>query len=45
MIYLELLKLAAPETIVVITALLVLVADLVALRELELRFRLIIGDL
>src|SRR5207249_904119 len=42
---LDLLKLAAPETIVVITALLVLVADLVALRELELRFRLIIGAL
>src|SRR6266705_1338329 len=40
MIYLELLKLAAAETIVVITALLVLVADL-----MDLRFRLIIGAL
>ena len=43
--YLELLKLAAPETIVVVTALTVLAADLVALRGLELRFRLIIGAL
>ena len=31
--YLELLKLAAPETIVVLTALVVLAADLLALRE------------
>ena len=37
MSYLELLKLAAPETIVVITALAVLAADLLALRGLELR--------
>src|SRR5438105_1738300 len=43
--YLELLKLAAPETIVVVTALVVLAADLVALRGLELRFRLLIGAL
>src|SRR5438094_1291455 len=43
--YLELLKLAAPETIVVVTALVVLIADLVALRGLELRFRLLIGAL
>src|SRR5437870_1090304 len=41
--YLELLELAAPETIVVITALLVLTADLLTLRELPVRFRLIIG--
>jgi NADH-quinone oxidoreductase subunit N len=41
--YLELLKLAAPETIVVIAALLVLAADLLALRELEPRFRRVIG--
>jgi NADH-quinone oxidoreductase subunit N len=41
--YLALLKLAAPETIVVIAALLVLAADLLALRELELRLRRIIG--
>jgi len=44
-IYAELLKFAAPETIIVITALVVLAADLVALRELELRFRFIIGGL
>src|SRR5213594_3467263 len=43
MSYLELLKLAAPETIVVVTALVVLGADLLALRELELRLRLGIG--
>ncbi len=41
--YLELLKLAAPETIIVIAALLVLAADLLALRELERRFRRVIG--
>lgn len=41
--YLDLLKLAAPETIVVIAALAVLTADLVALRDLELRFRFLIG--
>lgn len=45
MSYLELLKLAAPETIIVITALAVLAADLVALRDLELRFRQIIGGM
>jgi NADH-quinone oxidoreductase subunit N len=43
MSYLELLKLAAPETILVITVLVVLAADLVALADLELRFRMIIG--
>jgi NADH-quinone oxidoreductase subunit N len=43
--YLELLKLAAPETIIVIAALAVLAADLVALRELEVRFRQIIGGM
>jgi NADH-quinone oxidoreductase subunit N len=41
--YLDLLKLAAPETVVVATSLVVLAADLVALRDLELRFRLLIG--
>jgi NADH-quinone oxidoreductase subunit N len=41
--YLELLILAAPETIVVLAALAVLVADLTTLRELEVRFRFIIG--
>ena len=45
MSYLDLLKLAAPETIVVLTALIVLAADLITLRELELRFRLLIGAL
>src|SRR5258706_9604609 len=41
--YLQLLKLAAPETFLVITALAVLGADLFALRELDLRFRRVIG--
>jgi NADH-quinone oxidoreductase subunit N len=41
--YLELLKLAAPETIVVLTVLVVLTADLLALRGLELRVRLLIS--
>ena len=45
MSYLALLRLAVPETIVVITALVVLAADLVAMRELEVRFRLLIGAL
>src|SRR5689334_19280430 len=43
MSYLELLRLAAPETILAITALVVLAADLVALADLELRFRMVIG--
>ena len=41
--YLELLKLAAPEAILVLTALVVLAADLLALRGLELRLRLHVG--
>ena len=41
--YLELLKLAVPETIVVLTVLVVLAADLWALRELELRVRHAMG--
>ena len=41
--YLELLRLAVPETILVLTVLVVLAADLFALRGLELRFRLLIG--
>src|SRR5215469_4395824 len=45
MSYLELLKLAMPETIIVVTALAVLAADLISLRELELRFRFIIGGM
>src|SRR5690242_18180847 len=43
--FLELLKLAAPETVIVGTALLVLAADLVALRELDRRFRFIIASM
>jgi len=43
--YLELLKLATPETIVVLTVLLVLAADLLALRGLELRFRRLVCTL
>ena len=38
--YLELLKLAAPETIVVLTVLAVLTADALALRGLEMRFQI-----
>jgi NADH-quinone oxidoreductase subunit N len=41
--YLELLNLAAPETILVVTVLAVLAADALALRGLELRFRLLVG--
>jgi NADH-quinone oxidoreductase subunit N len=41
--YLEILKLAVPETIVVATALLILALDLLELRSLELRLRLGIG--
>jgi NADH-quinone oxidoreductase subunit N len=43
MSYLEILRLAAPETIVVLAAFAVLAADLFTLRDLELRFRRIIG--
>ncbi|HYG35155.1 MAG TPA: NADH-quinone oxidoreductase subunit N [Clostridia bacterium] len=43
MSYLELLRLAAPETIVVVTAFVVMAADALVLRELELRYRLLIG--
>ena len=45
MSYLELLRLAAPETIVVLTALAVLATDLLALRELETRVRFVIGGM
>src|ERR1035441_10660048 len=41
--YLELLKFAMPETILVLTVLVVLAADLLALGGLELRFRLLVG--
>jgi NADH-quinone oxidoreductase subunit N len=43
--YFELLKLAAPETIVVLTALAVLALDLTSLRGMETRLRLIIGGM
>ena len=43
--YLELLKLALPETIVVVTALVVIAVDLLALHELDKRFRFIIGGM
>lgn len=43
--YLELLKLAAPEMIVVLTALAVLVVDLTSMRELESRLRFIVSGL
>lgn len=45
MSYLELLRLAAPETIVVLTALAVLTIDLTSTRELETRYRFAIGVL
>lgn len=45
MSYLELLKLCAPETIVVIAALVVLVIDLTTMREMETRVRFIIGGM
>jgi NADH-quinone oxidoreductase subunit N len=41
--YLELLKLAAPEAILVLTVLALLAADILALRGLDLRVRLLIG--
>jgi NADH-quinone oxidoreductase subunit N len=41
--YLGLLKLVVPETILVLTVLVVLAADLLALRGLEQRFRLLVG--
>lgn len=43
--YLELFKLAVPETVIAVTALIVLAVDLVALHELERRFRFIIGGM
>lgn len=42
MSYLELLKLAAPETILVLTALVVLAVDLAALRDSEVRLRFVL---
>jgi len=43
--YLDLLKLAVPETIVVLTALAVLAVDLISLRALETRLRFVIGGM
>lgn len=43
--YTELLTLAAPETILVVTMLAVLAADLLAMRELDLRIRLTVGGM
>src|SRR6185503_2316983 len=43
--YLDLIKLAVPETIIVLTALAVLAADLVAFRGLDRRFRFIIAGM
>lgn len=45
MSYLDLLKLAIPETIVVVTALLVLGVDLLTMRGVELRFRRIVAGM
>ncbi len=45
MSYLNLLKLALPETIVVLAALVVLAIDLTSMRGLETRYRFIIGGL
>ncbi|NOS71734.1 MAG: NADH-quinone oxidoreductase subunit N [Verrucomicrobia bacterium] len=45
MSYLELLKLAAPETIVVLTALAVLAIDLTSMRGFEVRLRFTIGGM
>ena len=43
--YLELLRCAAPETIVVLTALAVLAIDLISMRESETRLRFVIGGM
>ena len=43
--YLELLRLAAPQVILVIAVLVVLAADLLGMRGLELRIRLLIGGM
>jgi len=45
MSYLEVLRVAAPEAVVVLTALVVLSADLLGMRQIELRFRLGVGAL
>ena len=43
--HLELLKLAAPETIIVLAALAALAVDLTVLRDMETRTRFIVGGL
>jgi NADH-quinone oxidoreductase subunit N len=43
--YLSLLKLAVPETVVTVTVVAVLAADLLAMRDLDLAFRRLIGAL
>lgn len=43
--YFEMLKLAVPETIVVLTALVVLAADVTSMRGLETRARLMVGGI
>src|SRR6185437_13936878 len=45
MSYFDLLKLAVPEIVVAVAALIVLAADLVALREVDLRFRFIVNGM
>ena len=45
MSYLDLLKLAVPETVIVLTALFVLAVDLIALREVDRRFRFVIAGM
>ncbi|HEX4262845.1 MAG TPA: NADH-quinone oxidoreductase subunit N [Verrucomicrobiae bacterium] len=43
--FLELLQLAVPETVVVLTALIVLAVDVVTMRELETRFRFLVSGM
>jgi len=43
--YLDLFKLAVPEMVIVVTALVVLAVDVVTLRDLELRFRFIVAGM
>lgn len=45
MSFLELFQLAVPETIIVVTALLILIVDVVSMRDLDLRFRFIISGM
>ena len=45
MSFLQLFQLAVPETIIVLTALVILIVDVVSMRELELRFRFIVNGM